>query len=622
VVFRHEGEEESGDSKGAERGRSDAGTRRAYRGGWANVYRAVTFWQVRLGASMPYEAAQTVRDVVENIRQRRFVLPSIQREFVWTESQIVKLFDSLLQGYPIGSMMYWRAEGDTVRKFQFYDFVQNYHERDLRHNPKSATPRDEVTVVIDGQQRLTSLYLGLLGSYARKTPWARKKNPDAYQVRKLYLNLATPAAPNEFGTRYDIRFRSDRELTWEAKEADWFPMGQILRFEPKDVYSFVKDSDRKDESFALEALSAAHTAIIGRPTLPYYLETAQDLDKVLDIFIRVNSLGTPLAKADILMSIVTAHWQKHDAREAIHGVVDELNRLSGFYLDKDFVLKASLVLTGADVAFKVDNFNRQNIEGIETRWEDISESLRVTVELVSRFGYNGARLLTNNALIPIAYYVLNSGAMRSLLDSSKYGSDREAIRRWLALVILQQTFGGATDSVLRWIREAMSPLSDGFPSDQIANRLAREGRRLTFSDDELPSLLEYTYGDKYTFSILSILYPDLATPRPDVDHVFPQDHFGDRELTKSGIPESKWDEYTSACNQLANLQLLEGTANQEKSAMPFSDWLTQTYPDPAKRRVYMERNLIPDVDLGFENFPEFVQEREKLILARLAELTR
>lgn len=571
---------------------------------------------------MPYEAAQTVRDVVENIRQRRFVLPSIQREFVWTESQIVKLFDSLLQGFPIGSMMYWRAEGDTVRRFQFYDFVQNYHERDHRHNPKSATPRDEVTVVIDGQQRLTSLYLGLLGSFARKTPWARKKNPDAYQVRKLYLNLATPLAPNEFGTRYDLRFLSDRELEWGAKETDWFPMGQILRFEPKDVYSFVKGSDRKVESFALDALSAAHTAIIGRPTLPYYLETAQDLDKVLDIFIRVNSLGTPLAKADLLMSIVTAHWQKYDAREAIHGVVDELNRLSGFNLDKDFVLKASLVLTGADVAFKVDNFNRQNIEGIENRWEDISESLRVTVELVSRFGYNGARLLTNNALIPIAYYVLNSGAMRSLLDSSRYGSDREAIRRWLALVILQQTFGGATDSVLRWIRESMNPLSDGFPSNQIANRLAREGRRLTFSDDELPSLLEYTYGDKYTFSILSLLYPDLATPRPDVDHVFPQDHFGDHELRRFGIPESSWDQYTGACNRLANLQLLEGTTNQEKSAMPFSEWLKQTYPDLAKRRDYMERNLIPDVNLGFENFLGFVQGREKLILARFSELTR
>jgi uncharacterized protein with ParB-like and HNH nuclease domain len=570
---------------------------------------------------MPYETPRTVKEAVESIRLRKYVLPSIQREFIWGESQIQTLFDSLLQGYPIGSLMFWRAQGETVRKFQFYDFVQHFHERERRHNPKSTGSGEEVTVVIDGQQRLTSLYIGLLGSFARKTKWARYDNPYAYQDRKLYLNLSGPAGDSELGTRFQLKFLTARELESASSKDDWFHVGRILDFTARDILKFIREEEYAEDSFALDALSALHSAMIERPTLPYYLETEQDIDKVLEIFIRVNSQGTPLAKADLLMSIATAHWQHRDAREEIHKLVDELNRAGGFFFEKNFVLKASLVLTGADVAFKVDNFNRQNIGEIERRWDDIAQALRTSVELVARYGYNGSNLLTNNALIPIAYYLFHSGTHRSFLDSSKDVADRESVRQWLALVILQQTFGGQTDSILRWIREAMASAQDGFPRKSIEARLAREGRSLILSEEGLNSLLDYTYADRYTFSVLSLLYPGMPASRPDVDHIQPRELFGVRELKHQGIPESEWAKYQFAKDRLSNLQLLEGVPNREKSDKPFEEWLTNEYSDPVSRDAYMRRNLIPRVDLGFGGFLRFIEEREKLILSRLKELT-
>jgi uncharacterized protein with ParB-like and HNH nuclease domain len=570
---------------------------------------------------MPYETPRTVKEAVESIRLRKYVLPSIQREFIWGESQIQTLFDSLLQGYPIGSLMFWRAQGETVRKFQFYDFVQHFHERERRHNPKSTGSGEEVTVVIDGQQRLTSLYIGLLGSFARKTKWARYDNPYAYQDRKLYLNLSGPAGDSELGTRFQLKFLTARELESASSKDDWFHVGQILDFTARDILKFIREEEYAEDSFALDALSALHSAMIERPTLPYYLETEQDIDKVLEIFIRVNSQGTPLAKADLLMSIATAHWQHRDAREEIHKLVDELNRAGGFFFEKNFVLKASLVLTGADVAFKVDNFNRQNIGEIERRWDDIAQALRTSVELVARYGYNGSNLLTNNALIPIAYYLFHSGTHRAFLDSSKDVADRESVRQWLALVILQQTFGGQTDSILRWIREAMASAQDGFPRKSIEARLAREGRSLILSEEGLNSLLDYTYADRYTFSVLSLLYPGMPASRPDVDHIQPRELFGVRELKHQGIPESEWAKYQFAKDRLSNLQLLEGVPNREKSDKPFEEWLTNEYSDPVSRDAYMRRNLIPRVDLGFGGFLRFIEEREKLILSRLKELT-
>jgi hypothetical protein len=571
---------------------------------------------------MPFETPKTVKEAVESIRLRQYVLPSIQREFIWDESQIQTLFDSLLQGYPVGSLMFWRAQGETVSSFQFYDFVQNYHERDRRHNPKSTGSREEVIVVIDGQQRLTSLYIGLLGSYARKTKWARYDNPYAYQERKLFLNLTKPAEENELGTRFQLKFLSERELQAEKGQNDWFQVGRILGFTARDILRFVKEQQYPEDSFALDALSALHSAIIERPALPYYLETEQDLDKVLEIFIRVNSQGTPLAKADLLMSVVTAHWMKKDAREEIHTLVDELNQLGGFNFEKNFVLKAALVLTGADVVFKVDNFSRQNIGEIERRWDDVAEALRTSVELVARFGYNGSNLLTNNALIPIAYYVYRAGANRPFLDSSKFAADRDAVRQWLALVILQQTFGGQTDSILRWIREAMSSTQSSFPSSSIEARLAREGRSLVLTEEEVDSLLDYTYTDRYTFSVLSLLYPGMPAVRPDIDHLFPRALFSSRELKRNEIPETSWTQYQSARDRLGNLQLLEAVPNREKSDKPFDEWLKQEYPDGPGRDTFLRRNLIPEVDFSFVNFLEFVQQREALIRKRLRALTR
>lgn len=290
--------------------------------------------------------------------------------------------------------------------------------------------------------------------------------------------------------------------------------------------------------------------------------------------------------------------------------------------EKNFVLKAALVLIDADVAFKVGNFNRQNIGEIERRWDDISEALRISVELIARNGFNGYSLLTNNALIPIAYYLFRSGQKRSFLDSSKDAPQRELIRRWLATVILQQTFGGQTDSILRWIREAMASVQDGFPVEAIEARLAREGRSLKFAPDELEALLDFSYTDRYTFSILSLLYPGLAVVHPDVDHVHPRGLFGNRELQRLGIPESDWPQYQISKERLGNLQLLEGTPNREKSDKPFHEWLKEEFPRASDREAYMRRNLIPDVDLGMTNFLEFKEERDKLILKRLADLTK
>ena len=115
---------------------------------------------------MAYQTPLTIASVIADIEARKYLLPSIQREFVWSQKQIETLFDSLMRDYPINSFLFWEVPAENVQDFRFYEFLRNYHQRDNRHNPIANTSGSHgVTAVLDGQQRLTSLYIGLKGSY-------------------------------------------------------------------------------------------------------------------------------------------------------------------------------------------------------------------------------------------------------------------------------------------------------------------------------------------------------------------------------------------------------------------------------------------------------------------------
>ena len=167
---------------------------------------------------MAFQTALTIKETIANIHSKKYLLPSIQREFVWDVDQITQLFDSLMLGYPIGSFLFWEVSPANVKEFVFYEFLRNYHEqkKDGRHNPKASIIGNEtVTAILDGQQRLTSLYLGLMGTYAYKKPYMRYDNPKAYPIRKLYLNLLKKSDDDDWF--YDIAFLTSDECGRQVK---------------------------------------------------------------------------------------------------------------------------------------------------------------------------------------------------------------------------------------------------------------------------------------------------------------------------------------------------------------------------------------------------------------------
>ena len=584
------------------------------------------------GAKSAFQTAMTIKEMVTEIGENQFFLPAIQREFVWKPEQITRLFDSIMKGYPIGSFLFWEVGEENVATFDFYKFMEKYHERDYYNNPKANLEGvKNIGCVLDGQQRLTALFIGLRGTYTEKLPYRRRDDPNAFPEKRLYLNLLSraPVDGNDEDL-YDFRFLTEKEASYRDEKTYWFSVGEVLNFTSVvDVNSYliknkllILEDDKSN--FANKSLFYLFEKVNNDRIISYYLEVSQSIDTVLNIFIRVNSGGTVLSNSDLLLSLATAKWNQIDARKEISNLVKDINQIGEeFDFNNDFVLKSCLVLSDINnVAFKVSNFTNENMKLIEKKWEIISKSIRLTVELLDSWGYNRETLTSKNAVIPIAYYLSKIGNPDNFVLSSSYRVDRDRIKRWLILSLVKRAFSGQSDNVLRTIREVIAKNTSEFPLDKIINKFKGDNKTLIFQEEDVDKMLELEYGNPQTFLVLSILYPNLDyRNRFHVDHIFPQKFFKRRELSKSSIPKEYWQEFDIDQDRIGNLQLLEGNLNEEKSAQDLDKWVIQNYPSVDSRKEYKSKNYIPsDSDLKFENFPEFFHKREKLMKSKLMEI--
>lgn len=575
----------------------------------------------------------SINDAIKNIASRKYLLPAIQRKFVWKSEQIEKLFDSIMQNYPINTFMLWKITDSRIKnEHKFYDFLQHFREHFHENNEHFITDSqtDDFYAVIDGQQRLTSLYIGLKGTYAYKMPrvwWIDCE--ENIPTRKLYLDLSGEYVNenDERTVKYNFKFltKDEYEKSINKEEQEWFDVHQLYKFNDENKFlEYVYTNDWKNNQFARETLPTLYRNIFSKQLITYYMEDQQEIDKVLDIFIRTNRGGEPLSYSNLLMSFVTAYWQK-DTRTEFQRLCEQIFTIGspGFMIDSDFILKCCLVLFSRDIKFRLNNFKTDVVSQIEQNWERISLCIREAFRLIESWGFNYSNMRAANAVIPIVYYIYKHGIEKTINNNPlMHKEEKSGMRKWFCISLLRHVFSGQADYVLVGIRNVLNDSieENRFPFNEIKEAFKSNPlKSLSFNEEIIDGLLSLHKDDSSCYSVLALIYShfDFGNCSYHKDHLHPKAYFETLKREQFST-EDEYNFYKDSENwdTIPNLQLLNERVNEHKNDMSLEEWVKED-------KIDLDFQLIPkDVSLKIENFKEFLTKRRLLLKERLMSIVQ
>lgn len=523
-------------------------------------------------------------------------LPNIQRTFVWKEEQIEKLFDSILREYPIGTFLVWKTkEPVKIRKF-----IDNYR-KGLRFSDFYVSPNEKQKIlVLDGQQRIQSLFIGLCGSY---------------ENRELCIDMLSGelVAPDE--VKYKFKFLKTDEI-----EAPWVKLKDIV-FSSKEYNLIAQDILKKfnrsltqEEEAKIATLVAKIIRIfVSEENIIYQVADSIDKpelyseDDIVEIFIRANSGGTPLSKSDLLFSLLMVEWD--EAQKEIEDLLESLNR-TGYKFDRDFVLKTALTLIGEGAKYEVKKFRKKDAkEKVINNWENIAEAITDVKDFIygNTFLREDKTLPSYLALIPLIYFRYKFPSIWKLKNKNE-------IQEYILRVSLTGAFSGTPDNLIDQITTNIDTLQD-FNLNEIYTIIKNSGRSLEISSD---IILNLKYGKEEIHLLFNLWYgfnyqPAFEGNKPQIDHIFPQTILKKIKIEnpKTGRKDLR-KYYKEEIDQIGNLMLLTAQENGVggKGDIPPEEWFRDKSAD------YLNLHLIPkEKELWkIENFEKFIEERNKLII--------
>ena len=439
------------------------------------------------------------------------------------------------------------------------------------------------------------------GTRTLKKPKAWWDNPNAFEEKRLYINLRYHPIEENPDDNYKFEFLTLNGNPEINESNYWFKVGDILNLE--SVLDYTMDNSLTNiEGKILEKLKDAFCT---KSLISFFEETEKNLDKVLKIFIRVNSGGTQLSYSDLLMSILTANFST-DIRDLMNKFVDSIRDQGFGVMGRDQILKTCLILTESNHIFKLKNFSKSNISKIENNWTEITEKIFTAIKLLTEFGYTN-RLSSAYILSNVAYYLYSKQNITA--------EDKSEILKFVRNTQITSYFTTSLDAKLEVVAKIVRNSSDF--KDINKNLEISIIHPLKISEDDVERMLDIQYGNPAILPILQQLYPNLDYKNSTfhIDHIYPKSKF--KTSNKSLI-----EDYLKKANFLFNLQLLQGDENISKKAKDPEIWLNEHFnKDIEYIKAYKERNYITrDFSLDWENIEDFDKMRSKNLIKRLKEI--
>ena len=564
---------------------------------------------------------KSISKVVQDIYAGNVFLPAIQRKYVWTPNQITRLMDSIMCGYPFGTFLFWRVKYRVANEkcYSMYEFIRDYDERKryneqtIRPFPVSQEDPDRSFVaVLDGQQRLTSLYIALMGSMTIRRYRARIDNVDAYQKKELYFDLHSQVQNNDYDNS-DVTFLFDFLTADEAQQDNthfWFKVTDILRFPDLEALNdYIYNEGFAQDKVAIRNLTRLFARVQTDELINYYELDKDSMDEILDIFVRVNSAGTVLSKTDLLFSTIVAAWDQGRAKfdDLLKNINAEGNH---FKFTNDFLLSAFLYVEDLPTSLKVESFSGDNVKKIQEHWDDIVAAISDTVKLLVDFGFSSENIIAYNAILPVIYYRYNRGS--DVFNSKQVKNEW---RKYLVVAQLNHIFGRSSNSVLSVIRnELKKRLGEGndFSLSWLQSIVFTGNTTLKCTKDEIGDWFDKFEKGAETFMVLSLLYPIDVRYKFDQDHMHPYSSFESAKLPTQTREELKALQHKR--NNLANLQILSDSENRSKNDQALQDWLKKD--DNEKKVKYLPEG----VSYELKDCEAFWKARRELMIKELVKI--
>lgn len=553
----------------------------------------------------------TIADAMGYIEGGKFVMPAFQRQFVWNTSQIEKLWDSILLDYPISTFLFWEIDEDnTDEKTYFCEFMESvafdFRGGSNSHNYELITPNLAIsnTAILDGQQRLTSLYLSLIGETFAMEKYARRKGGSKITT-KLVIELdknKIDLDPDDYNSmKHDIRFNKKvMRISPTQFEIRKVMQRDFKNKETRDeaVESAIQRVPNPSKDYARELLTKLCEKVHDEPLIRFTLIKGMKQDDALEMFVRFNSGGKNLSKSDITMSILEAYWPS--ARTEFGQVLQ--GGYSGY--GTDFIVRSALMLFGDVVK---SNINHSVAKDLKDNWSDFKETLSRLESLLRKLHIRVDRFKSSwNVLLPIIYYIFQS--------PDQYMENEKDIEAYLTRAILFRYFQSGTTGKLQQMRTNI--INYDF---EITIDMLDQMSELRVTQARIDDILDSEKGSRIAGEALYLLNRGWMKKglHYEQDHLHPDVRF--MESKPSGVTKEQWSEWRSWRNRLANLQYLEGRSNGSKNDMPLIDYYNDMNED--QQRLFRKEALIPDgCSLEISDFGRFYQERRNLIRERILEM--
>jgi uncharacterized protein with ParB-like and HNH nuclease domain len=557
------------------------------------------------------DSSISIYEAMMHIKEGRYVMPAFQRQFVWSMEQIEKLWDSILLNYPIATFLFWHVDDNNVTwDTYFCNFLTsvtfdnrkqadsvNYELTDIDVNTTD-------TAILDGQQRLTSLYLSLFGDSYIREKYARR-NTVGGTVTKLLIELnknKLDVDEEEYNSKkYDIKF----SVKVGRLSPTQFELRNILqeKFQnnstrDKAIEDAIANVPPDSKDYARNLLKTLYHKIFTEKLIRFTEIHDMNQDDALEMFVRFNSGGKALRKSEITMSILEAYWPS--AKTEFGKLL--VDSYEGY--GSDFIIRAALMLYGDVVK---SNINRKISEELKNNWSSFKKALKNLETMLKSLRIEVSRFSSSwNVLLPVLYYIY--------YNPENHVNNTEAIRAYLMRAILFTYFQSGTTSKLQQMKSNINSYDY-----EITVEMLDQITDLRVTDGKIEDILNAEKGSRVAGDALYYLCLEWTNKnfKYEQDHLHPYDRFdGNKPIS---VSMEDWRRWRGLRNRLPNLQLLEGRSNGSKNNMRLIDYYNDM--NDAQKADFYKQAIIPEgVSLEIEHFEELYNKRKEMLAARIKAL--